>query len=402
VASDAAFGAREPPPGSSAGRTSRRGNTIGHMASDRLRIGIVGCGDVAHRHYLPALADLAEHIHVVALMDPREEAAQATATSIAPWSPGARLYTNLDTMLADGELDAVIDLAPAPRHGAVNQAVLDAGVHLYSEKPLASSIAAADLLIVTAAANDRQFLCAPGVAATRRSAWLRDLVRSGRYGPATLVVAHHADPGPAAWREYTGDPRPFYREGVGPVFDHGVYRLHAMTALLGPVRTVQAMGAIGVPTRVVRGGPLRGETIEVSTPDHVLINLGFEDGALGQLLASFGTAATLAPWLEVHCRAATISFGGQSHDKDAPVSLYVDDDTPAASERWQDRVDVPTDPYPVVETGVRHFIDSLRGVAAPILTAEHARHVLDITLKAYASIEDGATHRTETTFEPRP
>jgi len=107
------------------------------MASDRLRIGIVGCGDVAHRHYLPALADLAEYVHLVALMDPREEAAQATAKGIAAWSPGARVYTDLDAMLADGELDAVIDLAPAPRHGTVNQAVLDAGVHLYSAMPIA-------------------------------------------------------------------------------------------------------------------------------------------------------------------------------------------------------------------------------------------------------------------------
>ena len=73
-----------------------------------------------------------------------------------------------------------------------------------------------------------------------------------------------------------------------------------MTAILGPVTVVQAMGTIGTPTRHVRGGPLTGQTIEVTTPDHVLINLEFANGALGQLLASFGTASTLAPWLEVH------------------------------------------------------------------------------------------------------
>jgi predicted dehydrogenase len=368
------------------------------MTSDRIRIGLVGCGDVAHRHYLPTLAALAEHVRVAALTDPREDVAQSTAEGIASWSPDARAYGDLEAMLADGDLDAVIDLAPAPRHGAVNQVILDAGVDLYSEKPLASTLADADRLIETAAAMGRRFLCAPGVAATRRSIWLRDFVGSGEYGPATLVVAHHADPGPAAWREYTGDPRPFYREGVGPVFDHGVYRLHAMTALLGPARTVQAMGSIGVPTRVVRGGPLTGQTIEVTTPDHVLINLGFENGALGQLLASFGTAATLAPWLEVHCTRATVSFGGESHDRESPVRVYIDDDSPAAREGWQRDPDVPVDPYNVVETGIRHFVDVLRGVSEPILTAEHARHVLDITLKAYASIADGETHATETTF----
>jgi predicted dehydrogenase len=368
------------------------------MTQDRLRIGIVGCGDVAHRHYLPALAEMADHVRIAAVMDQREEVARTTAAGIVEWSPGTRVYDDLRAMLRDGGLDAVIDLAPAPLHGEVNQAVLDAGLHLYSEKPLASTVADADRLIETAGTTGRTFLCAPGVAAMRRFAWLRDIVRSERYGRATLAVAQHADPGPAAWREYTGDPRPFYREGVGPVFDHGVYRLHAMTAILGPVRRVQAMGTIGSPTRVVRGGPLTGQTIEVTTADHVLINMEFANGALGQLLASFGTASTLAPWLEVHCTGATISFGGQSHDKDAPVSLYLDDDSPAATEGWRHDIDVPDEPLAVVETGVRHFIDCLRGDAQPILTAEHARHVLDITLKAYASIDDGASHATETSI----
>jgi predicted dehydrogenase len=368
------------------------------MAHDRLRIGIVGCGDVAHRHYLPALADMADDVRVAAVTDPRQDVARATAMSIDAWSPGARVYGDLASMLNDGDLDAVIDLAPAPRHGEVNKAVLDAGLHLFSEKPLASTLADANRLMETASASGKTFLCAPGVAATRRLAWLTDIVRSERYGRATLVVAQHADPGPAAWREYTGDPTPFYREGVGPVFDHGVYRLHEMTALLGPVRRVQAMGAIASPTRVVRGGPLTGRTIDVTTPDHVLINLEFANGALGQLLASFGTASTLAPWLEVHCAGATISFGGQSHDKDAPVSLYLDDDSPAATEGWRHDLGLPAEPWAVVETGVRHFIDCLRGRAEPLLTAQHARHVLDITLKAYASIGDGASHATETSL----
>jgi predicted dehydrogenase len=171
-----------------------------------------------------------------------------------------------------------------------------------------------------------------------------------------------------------------------------------MTMLLGPVARVQAMGTIGVPTRVVRGGPLTGEPIEVTTPDHVLINLEFASGALGQLLASFGTAATLAPWLELHFERATVSFGGQSHDPGAPVSIYIDDDSPAAREGWRDDIEAPVDDHGVVEAGVRHFIDCLTGAATPVLTAEHARHVLDIIERTYASIDDGASHATTTSF----
>ena len=363
-----------------------------------LRLGIIGCGDVAYRHYLPVLEPDAARVRIVSVMDTRLEAAEALTREIASWSPDARAFDTLDAMLEAGGLDGVIDLAPAPSHGVVNETILAAGVPLYTEKPLASTVAQADRLIETARAAGVTFLSAPGEAATRRMKWLDELIRSGRYGRPTLVFAHHADPGPAAWREYTGDPRPFYGPGVGPVIDHGVYRLHQMTMLLGPVVRVQAMGTISIPNRVARGGPLRGHPISVTTPDHVLINLEFVSGALGQLLASFATAASKMPWLEVHLEGASISFGGRSWEIDSPVSLYVDDGTPDAEEGWQDAIEIPVDDLPVVESGARHFVDVLLGEAEPVLTAEHARHVLDIIVKAYASIDDGATHATETTF----
>jgi len=367
-------------------------------ADHRLRLAIVGTGDVAYRHYLPALEALGDRVAITAFVDPRAGAAERAATAVAAWSPGAASYLDLDAMLADGVADSAIDLAPAPRHGPINAAILEAGLHLYTEKPLSASIPEADRLIATAAERGVRFLCAPGVAVTERFRWLAELIASDRYGRPTLAVTHHADPGPAAWREYTGDPTPFYREGVGPVFDHGVYRLHALTMLLGPVARVQAMGTIATPTRVVRGGPLTGQTIEVTTPDHVLINLAFASGALGQLLASFGTPSSMAPWLELHFPMATLSFSGPGYDKDDPVSIYIDDDGPLAREGWQHGIDVPTDEVSVVEAGARHFIDCVLGDAEPVLTAEHARHVLEITLAAYASIADGHTHQLETTF----
>jgi predicted dehydrogenase len=366
--------------------------------ADRLRLGIVGCGDVTHRHYLPGIASMAEHVQVVAVADPRPDAGEGVAAEVASWSPGTTVYRDVGDMLEHEQLDGVFDLTPAPLHGAVNRAILAAGVACYSEKPIASSIPEADDLIALAGERKMLLLCAPGTAVTQRFRWLKELVDSGRLGRPTLAVAHHADAGPAAWREYTGDPTPFYREGVGPVFDHGVYRLHEMTMVLGPVRRVQAMGSIAVPRRRVKGGPLKGQTIEVTTPDHVLIHLEFTSGALGQLLASFGTLDTLAPWLELHFSRGVVSFGGKSWEQDAPVSIYTDDDSDEGREGWANDVDAPSDDGTTVEIGARHFIRCLLGEEAPVLTAEHARHVLDIILKAYASIDDGAAHITETTF----
>lgn len=366
------------------------------MNRDRLRIGIVGCGDVAHRHYIPGLESMADSVSIAAVADPRQGAGEAVASAVAAWSPGTQVYPGLDEMLRATRLDGIFNLTPAPGHGGANQAILEAGVACYSEKPLAASVPEADRLVDLAAARGVLFLVAPGSAVTNRIRWLREVVASGRYGSATLAVAHHADPGPAAWDEYTGDPRPFYREGVGPVFDHGVYRLHEMTTVLGPVRRVQAMGSIALPTRRVLAGPLAGQTIDVTTEDHVLIHLEFASGALGQLLASFATADTLAPWLELHLTGAVLSFGGKSWDLDAPVQIY--DASADQMGDWRPADEVPRDEYGVVETGARHFIACLLGETTPVLTAEHARHVLDVIRGAYASVADGRSHDVETTF----
>ena len=366
--------------------------------TEKLRIGIIGCGDVAHRHYLPGLASREDAVRVAAAADPVAGAADRLATAVAGWSTGTTPYLDAEEMLRREDLDGVINLTPGPVHGGVNRRILKAGVACFSEKPLASTLAEADALVELAARQRLLFLVAPGSAATSPVRWLRGVVDKGEFGRPTLVVAHHADAGPANWREYTGDPTPFYREGVGPVFDHGVYRLHEMTAVLGPVRRVQAMGSIAIPTRAIRGGPRKGGTIEVTTPDNVLIHLEFASGVLGQLLASFGTLDTLAPWLELHFERGVVSFGGKSWELDAPVSLFEDDETDAAREGWRDRIAIPRDEFGTVEMGVRHFVACLAGEETPVLTAEQGRHVLDVILKAYTSIEDGRTHETQTTF----
>jgi predicted dehydrogenase len=367
---------------------------------DKLRIGIIGCGDVAFRRYFPALATVADRVEIVGCCSASAASAERGAAHVRAWSPDATAYTDLARMLAEARLDAAFNLTPAPLHTATNRTCLDAGVHVYSEKPLAGSIAEADALIETAARSHLMLMCAPGVAVTRRFRWLSEIVDSGRFGRLTLATGHFARLGPATWREYTGDPTVFYGPGVGPVHDLGVYRLHAMTTLLGPVRRVQAMGAIGIPHRVVRAGPLAGKSFDVTAPDQVLVNLEFANGALGQLLAGFAVPASQSPWLELNFEKATISFAGSSDDKGVPASVFMDDESSLGLEGWIHGVmpTSPADELEVIETGALHFIACLRGDEKPVLTAEHARHVLDVILKAYESIADGRSHETETTF----
>jgi predicted dehydrogenase len=388
----------------------------------KLRIGIVGCGDVTHRHYLSPLASLVGRVEVVACSDPRLEAAQKVADAVRAWSPDVRAFDRLDDLLTLAEPDAVLNLAPVAVHAQVTQQCLETGVHVFSEKTIAATVAEADGLIELARSRGLTLLCAPASAATRRVRWLRDVIDSGRLGRPTLVEGRCASLGPASWREYTGDPTVFYGPQVGPVRDLGIYRLHEMTALLGPVRRVQATGSIAIPRRQILGGPLAGGTVEITAPDHVLMNLGFASGALGQLLSSFAVPGTRGPYLEIQLSGGSISLEGDQFRVDGRVAVYAFDPSPeaasgtagggpAAGER--PIIDGPldaegwrygslpaeaSDQWPVVAMGVLHFLACLLGEEKPMLTAEHARHVLEIILAAYRSIEDGRTHELTTTF----
>ena len=359
----------------------------------KLRIGIIGCGDVARRHYLPALAALADGNELVGCSDARPAAARGLAALARGWSPRVRAFGQLTDLLEEARPEAIFNLTPAPLHAAVSAECLQSGVHVYSEKPIASSVEEADRLIEMASSSGLTLLCAPASAVTRRVRWLAEVVASGRLGRPTLAVAQCVGMGPAAWAEYTGDPTVFYGPGVGPVLDVGIYRLHELTTILGPVRRVQATGTIAIPRRTVVAGPLAGRTIEVTTPDHVLMHLEFASGALGQLLSSFATLATQAPWLEIHLSEGSISLTGDPFGSDGPASCF-------GPGGWEHGVFAPPpeDPLPVIGMGARHFVNCVTGREKPVLTAEHARHVLEIVLAAYDSIADGRSHELATRF----
>jgi predicted dehydrogenase len=271
---------------------------------------------------------------------------------------------------------------------------------VYSEKPLAGTLEQADRLIGAAAGAERLLLCAPAVMASPRFRWLRGVLDAGRVGEPTLARGQIANLGPAAWRPYRGDPAPYYREGVGPVVDEGVYLLHAVTGLMGPARRLQAMGAVAIPERVALSGPRPGASIAVTTSDHVLLQLEFDERRMAQLLSSFAVPATKAPTLELHCTRGTVSLSGHLSAA-GPVDVFVADDRQRV-QGWIEAVAVTSGPPAVddlVAIGALHFVGCLRGEEEPVLTAEHARHALEIALAAERAIETGETLELATSFQ---
>ncbi len=163
-----------------------------------IALGIVGCGDVAFRTYFPGLGPIvADGSAVVAVcFDPLEERAKRAAALF----PGAVAVTSLDALLQHPGLNAAVNLTPAPLHCEVTTALLNAGLDVFSEKPLAGSVDDGQELIALAKQKGKLLFCAPAVMATNRMRWLKRVIEAGKIGQPTLAVAQMANMGPSGWR----------------------------------------------------------------------------------------------------------------------------------------------------------------------------------------------------------
>ena len=366
-----------------------------------VRLGIVGCGDVLFRSYAEGLAAVRREAVVVACCDVDAERRERAAALCAGLGHRPSTYSSLAQMLDEAALDGVLNLTPAPAHAEVSRVALAGGMHVYSEKPLAGSRCAGVELVEQARAADRMLLCAPASMAASCLRWMSAVVREERLGRATLAASQLATLGPAAWRAYTGDPRVFYTEQVGPVLDLGIYALHCVTGLLGPASRVHAIGSIGIPTRSVLAGVAVGEELRVRAPDHVLMQLDLASGAQAQVLASFATPASHAPFLEIHGTRGTLSLREPFKANASVDAWLVDDGTPAV-DGWLTRANRSFPPSPVedlIACGVVHFVRCIEGDEAPVLTARHAVHALEIAEAARASMAGGEPVQLETSFE---
>src|ERR687894_2740426 len=128
------------------------------MEREPLRLGVLGAGMISTYQYgvVPNLRHISEKVDVVAIADPVFDRAQAAQQEFN--IPNA--FESLEEMLDMDGLDAVANLTPIPFHGSTSLKILEAGKHLVSEKPLATTMEEADVLIETASSRNLTFACA--------------------------------------------------------------------------------------------------------------------------------------------------------------------------------------------------------------------------------------------------
>ena len=280
---------------------------------EKTKIGVVGCGDISGI-YLTNLTTKFANTRVVGVYDLVYEKAEKAAGKFGV----PKKYGSLQELLADPDVEIVLNLTRPYQHHEVTMAAIEAGKHVYSEKPLGASLEEA-LEIKDAAKNKGvQVAGAPDTFLGAGSQTCRKLVDSGFIGKPVGASAFFACPGHERWHP---DPDFYYQYGGGPVFDMGPYYITALVNLLGPVKSVSGMGQKTRKTRTITASQKFGETIQVNVDTHIAATLSFECGAICTMMMSFDVLAHNLPILEVYGTEGTLAvpdpntFGG-------PVKLF--------------------------------------------------------------------------------
>lgn len=374
--------------------------------ADPLRIGVVGVGVLSMRAVVPHLTadDIADQVRVTALCDPALERARGVAEQYGV----PKVYGTLAELLDDDVVDAVTIVTPIGLHHQHVKASLLAGKHVHVNKTMTTTVAEADEVIALARDRGLALVASPGEVLRPQVTAARELVASGAIGRVAWGLCgcafdtyHEGEPE----RDGGIDPSWYFKSpGGGPVYDMTAYSLHQLTSILGPVQRVTAMSARVVPSR-----SWQGRSVECEVDDNTVILLDFGGGTIivahgtaagsvtDQFAASilYGTKGTLEGIL---LDGSPIAFQGREATLHAPITDW------EVQMRTLPHVKGPHRSIPEAHVfeDVMQMVDEARtGVRSPV-SAEHARHVIDIIESGYRAAETGSTQELSSTFQWPP
>lgn len=367
-----------------------------------IKLGVLGTGNIAMAQggYLPNLHLISDKVELVAIADAVWERAQSVQRTLnVPYA-----YASLDEMLEKADIEAVVNLTSIPFHAETSLKILEAGKHCCVEKPLATTMDEADALVEAANSRDLTYVCAPMMAVEPLYLEVRRLINEGTIGRVAFARVRSSHGGPASWA-FPTDPSWFYHLGSGPLFDMGVYGIHMITSILGPAHRVVAFSGITDPVRTVMAGPFKGKEIEVTADDNTLLMLDFGQSTFAVIDGTYNVNASKSPRIELFGRGGTININDYpAVQSGAPrYEVFRVDAMPGVA-GW-----ITPNEGAIVAAEAReqklqraylvdYFVDCIFNRQKPLLSAEHARHALEIMLKAIESARTGRAIDLVTSF----
>ena len=274
-----------------------------------MKIGIIGCGNIVGQYILHS-AQFSHIIQIAAVADMDTAKAQEAAEKLG----NPALAIPVDELLANPEIELVINLTPPKAHFVVAEGVLKASKHVYNEKPLAITRTEAQALMTLAEEKGLRIGCAPDTFLGAGIQTSLDVINQGLIGEPVAAFAQMAGHGMEAWHP---NPEFFYQYGGGPMFDVGPYILTALIVLMGPVKRVTGSTKISFAERTITAAGRAGTTFQVEVPTHITGVLDFAQGATATIITSFDMWPHNLPRVEIYGSLGTLSvpdpnqFGGE-------------------------------------------------------------------------------------------
>lgn len=358
------------------------------------KIAVVGSGSFANWQYFPNISKEANAICVAAVDIVEERAIEACEKYDIP-----NHYSSVYELIEKCDFDIAIDAASIQAHHEINMAVLGAGKHLISQKPAASTVEELTEQIELAKKNNLKYVCVPVHPMRFDLGIAKQMMTDGTIGNPYYIKCHMTHGGPEYFQYRDADPSWFFEPGAGALVDMGVHALQMVTTLFGPVKKIGCMAKVTTPVRTVRSGSFDGKKIKTDMiPDQYVITMDYGDGKMAVVDTGFSEKATKTPFVEIFGDEGTITITKPYLENEIP-EVYVD--YPERGVRgWMKPMKWTNPPKPMNSQCccLADLIDAIENNKQPILSPEHARHVLEIMCKIPQAIEEERLVSIESTF----
>lgn len=403
-----------------------------------MKIGVIGCGYVFD-HYMTTFG---RHpgIALAGVADLDMARAQQVGTFY-----DLHVYDSPQALLDDPEVDIVANFTSIESHFEVSKAALEAGKHVYSEKPLVMTMDEARALADLAAEKGLRLSCAPSNALSPTVQTLWKAVDDGAIGTPRMIYAEFDDNPvyllkPEDWRSRSGAPWPYLHEyEMGCTWEHVGYHLTWMCAIFGPVRRVTAFSKATLPDKT-------DQTLSPpDTPDFSVACLDFESGVVGRITCSIAAPTDhemriignrgvisadtyrdytcpvrLEPFTGLALKArnlyavrntsvlqAIFGVGGRRvplATSAAPGSptLYRDPANPLSPKTWLTRLRQAQRGLQDKSIGLAELADAIDTNRPHFPAPEFTLHLTELTLAIQGAGPDGASTTLTTRFDPLP
>jgi predicted dehydrogenase len=363
----------------------------------KLGLGIVGCGNIAMTYLRNAALFRGLELRACADLLPEQAALRAAEYGLRACA--------VEDLITAPDVDLVINLTIPTAHAGITQAALDAGKHVFTEKPLGTTMEEGRALVVLAEARGCVLGSAPDTFLGAAGRLARQMIEGGAIGRIVTGTAFMMGRGMEHWHP---NPAFYYQKGGGPVLDMGPYYVTMLVNLLGPARRVMAMATSASQNRLITAeGPLQGTTFPIGTPTSLLSLIEFTSGAVITFGASWDVFRHSNAPIELHGTTGSLrlpdpdTFGGTisvSHGGDAWEDLPTED-------RLYGQINWPYAAPDRANYRMLGIADLAAGLAVgrpPRASGRLALHVLEILEAILTSGETGAPVPLTTTVHQPP